>query len=93
MSINPNHNADRNPNAQHGFLQFLTKMSELASQYTRNHQLRQIRSISKAESLLASFHRLPVLPRFAVFFERDFLALLVARWMRFTAVCAHRPQM
>ncbi len=35
-------NADRNPNAQHGFLQFLTKMAELASNYTRNHQLRQM---------------------------------------------------
>ncbi len=35
-------NADRNPNAQHGFLQFLTKMAELASSYTRNHQLRQM---------------------------------------------------
>lgn len=35
-------NADRNPNAQHGFLQFITKMAELASSYTRNHQLRQM---------------------------------------------------
>jgi HlyD family secretion protein len=35
-------NADRNPNAQHGFLQFITKMAELASAYTRNHQLRQM---------------------------------------------------
>jgi hypothetical protein len=34
--------ADRNPNAQQGFLQFLTRMAELASSYTRNHQLRQM---------------------------------------------------
>jgi biotin carboxyl carrier protein len=34
--------ADRNPNAQQGFLQFITRMAELASAYTRNHQLRQM---------------------------------------------------
>src|SRR5260370_6638752 len=34
--------ADRNPNAQQGFLQFVTRMAELASAYTRNHQLRQM---------------------------------------------------
>jgi hypothetical protein len=34
--------ADRNPNAQQGFLQFITRMAELASSYTRNHQLRQM---------------------------------------------------
>jgi hypothetical protein len=34
--------ADRNPNAQTGFLQFITRMAELASAYTRNHQLRQM---------------------------------------------------
>jgi hypothetical protein len=34
--------ADRNPNAQRGFLQFLTRMAELASSYTRNNHLRQM---------------------------------------------------
>jgi hypothetical protein len=34
--------ADRNPNAQRGFLEFITRMAELASSYTRNHQLRQM---------------------------------------------------
>ncbi len=34
--------ADRNPNAQQGFLQFITRMADLASAYTRNHQLRQM---------------------------------------------------
>jgi hypothetical protein len=34
--------ADRNPSAQQGFLQFITRMAELASSYTRNHQLRQM---------------------------------------------------
>jgi hypothetical protein len=34
--------ADRNPAAQQGFLQFITRMAELASSYTRNHQLRQM---------------------------------------------------
>jgi hypothetical protein len=34
--------ADRNPQAQQGFLQFITRMAELASSYTRNHQLRQM---------------------------------------------------
>lgn len=34
--------ADRSPDAQRGFLQFLTRMAELASAYTRNHQLRTI---------------------------------------------------
>jgi multidrug efflux pump subunit AcrA (membrane-fusion protein) len=33
---------DRNPNAQQGFLHFVTRMAELASAYTRNHQLRQM---------------------------------------------------
>src|SRR5262249_49947008 len=32
--------ADRSPAAQRGFLQFLVKMAELASAYTRNHSLR-----------------------------------------------------
>ncbi len=34
--------ADRNPQAQQGFLQFIVRMAELASSYTRNHQLRQM---------------------------------------------------
>jgi biotin carboxyl carrier protein len=34
--------ADRNPKAQEGFLTFITRMAELASSYTRNHQLRQM---------------------------------------------------
>jgi multidrug efflux pump subunit AcrA (membrane-fusion protein) len=34
--------ADRNPNAQQGFLNFVARMAELASAYTRNHQLRQM---------------------------------------------------
>src|SRR5205823_435657 len=34
--------ADRNPQAQEGFLRFITQMAELASSYTRNHQLRQM---------------------------------------------------
>jgi hypothetical protein len=34
--------ADRNPAAQQGFLQFIARMAELASAYTRNHQLRQM---------------------------------------------------
>jgi biotin carboxyl carrier protein len=33
---------DRSPDAQRGFLQFLVKMAELASSYTRNNQLRQM---------------------------------------------------
>src|SRR2546426_7555892 len=32
--------ADRSPDAQRGFLQFLVRMAELASAYTRNHHLR-----------------------------------------------------
>ncbi|HEV3443624.1 MAG TPA: hypothetical protein VG099_03220 [Gemmataceae bacterium] len=34
--------ADRNPQAQEGFLRFITQMAGLASTYTRNHQLRQM---------------------------------------------------
>jgi multidrug efflux pump subunit AcrA (membrane-fusion protein) len=34
--------ADRNPNAQRGFLEFIGRMAELASSYTRNHQLRHM---------------------------------------------------
>jgi hypothetical protein len=34
--------ADRNPQAQEGFLRFVTQMAGLASTYTRNHQLRQM---------------------------------------------------
>src|SRR5262249_62376362 len=33
---------ERSPDAQRGFLQFLVRMAELASSYTRNHQLRQM---------------------------------------------------
>jgi hypothetical protein len=50
-------NADRNPNAQHGFLQFLTKMAELASAYTRNHQLRQMIGQQALWTQLESFAR------------------------------------
>jgi hypothetical protein len=32
--------ADRNPNAQHGFLQFITKMAELAGSFLRRRQKR-----------------------------------------------------
>jgi hypothetical protein len=34
--------AERNPQAQEGFLRFITQMAGLASTYTRNHQLRQM---------------------------------------------------
>jgi hypothetical protein len=34
--------ANRAPNAQQGFLQFIARMADLASSYTRNHQLRQM---------------------------------------------------
>jgi hypothetical protein len=34
--------ADRNPNAQRGFLEFITRMAELASGYTRNNHLRSM---------------------------------------------------
>jgi hypothetical protein len=34
--------ANRNPQAQEGFLRFITQMAGLASTYTRNHQLRQM---------------------------------------------------
>jgi hypothetical protein len=49
--------ADRNPNAQQGFLQFITRMAELASSYTRNHQLRQMVGQQTLWTQLESFAR------------------------------------
>lgn len=49
--------ADRNPNAQRGFLQFLVRMAELASSYTRNHQLRQMIGQQQIWTQLEAFAR------------------------------------
>ncbi len=49
--------ADRNPNAQRGFLQFLVRMAELASAYTRNHQLRQMVGQQQIWTQLEAFAR------------------------------------
>lgn len=49
--------ADRNPSAQQGFLQFITRMAELASSYTRNHQLRQMVGQQTLWTQLESFAR------------------------------------
>jgi len=49
--------ADRNPNAQQGFLQFITRMAELASSYTRNHQLRSMVGQQTLWTQLESFAR------------------------------------
>jgi hypothetical protein len=49
--------ADRNPAAQQGFLQFITRMAELASSYTRNHQLRQMVGQQTLWTQLESFAR------------------------------------
>lgn len=49
--------ADRNPEAQRGFLNFLTRMAELASSYTRNHQLRHITGQQQLWTQLENFAR------------------------------------
>src|SRR5262249_11590047 len=49
--------ADRSPDAQRGFLQFLVRMAELASSYTRNHQLRQMVGQQQLWTQLEAFAR------------------------------------
>jgi len=51
------HSPDRNLGAQHGFLQFLTRMADLASAYTRNHQLRTMIGQQALWTQLESFAR------------------------------------
>lgn len=48
---------DRNAEAQRGFLNFLTRMAELASSYTRNHQLRQMVGQQQLWTQLEAFAR------------------------------------
>lgn len=48
---------DRNPSAQQGFLQFLTRMAQLASSYTRNHQLRTMVGQQQLWTQLEAFAR------------------------------------
>jgi len=47
----------RGPDAQRGFLQFLVKMSSLASGYTRNHQLRNMVGQQQVWTQLETFAR------------------------------------
>ena len=47
--------ANRGPDAQRGFLQFIVKMSALAAGYTRNHQLRQMVSQEQVWLQLEAF--------------------------------------
>jgi hypothetical protein len=49
--------ADRNPDAQRGFLNFLVRMAELASSYSRNHQLRHITGQQQLWTQLEAFAR------------------------------------
>lgn len=49
--------ADRSPDAQRGFLQFLVKMAELAASYTRNHQLRHMVGQQQVWAQLEAFTR------------------------------------
>ena len=51
------HSPDRNLGAQHGFLQFLTRMADLASGYTRNHHLRTMIGQQALWTQLESFAR------------------------------------
>lgn len=48
---------DRNPEAQRGFLNFLVRMAELASSYTRNHQLRHMVGQQQLWTQLEAFAR------------------------------------
>src|SRR5207248_10531213 len=48
---------DRNPEAQRGFLNFLVRMAELASSYTRNYQLRQMVGQQQLWTQLEAFAR------------------------------------
>ncbi|MFN4258699.1 MAG: hypothetical protein ACK4RK_05345 [Gemmataceae bacterium] len=47
----------RNPDAQRGFLQFLTRMAELASSYIRNQQMKQMAGQQQVWSQLEAFAR------------------------------------
>jgi hypothetical protein len=49
--------ADRNPQAQEGFLRFITQMAGLASTYTRNHKLRQMVGQQELWTQLEAFAR------------------------------------
>jgi hypothetical protein len=49
--------ANRHPDAVHGFLQFLVRMADLASLYTRNHMLRQMGGQQQLWTQLEAFSR------------------------------------